>query len=53
MTSHSLIREAEGRRVSAGRLHQLGWPHFWLLSGILAGMVALVILVFFVRLWSA
>ena len=33
-------------------LLQLGWPHFWLLTGILAGMFALVVLVFFARLSS-
>jgi hypothetical protein len=26
-------------------LLQLGWPHFWLLSGILGGLLALVGLV--------
>jgi hypothetical protein len=33
-------------------LLRLGWPHFWLLAGILGGMVALVTLVFFAYLVS-
>ena len=47
MTAHGLVG-AEGRRVSD--LRQLGWAHFWLLSGILGGMLALVFFVFFVYL---
>jgi hypothetical protein len=51
VTAHSLTHEG-GRRSPAGRgsrngLLQLGWSHFWLLSGILGGMLALVVLVFF------
>jgi hypothetical protein len=44
-----------GRRSQAGGVHrhgllQLGWSHFWLLSGVLAGMIALVVLVLFAQL---
>jgi hypothetical protein len=45
-----------GRRSEAGGVHghgsllQLGWSHFWLLSGVLAGMIALVVLVLFAQL---
>jgi len=50
MTAHRLIYEA-GPRPPAGRVRngllQLGSPHFWLLAGILGGMLALVMLVFF------
>jgi hypothetical protein len=54
--SHSLI-QAEARRspvhrVNRNGLLQLGWFHFWLLAAILGGMIALVALVFFVRLVS-
>jgi hypothetical protein len=38
--------------VTTHRLLQLGWPHFWLLIGILGGMLALVALVFFAHLVS-
>lgn len=47
MTAHTLVHEEEPRRVSRGRLFQLGWHSFWLLGGILVGMLALVGLVFF------
>jgi hypothetical protein len=51
VTSHTLIHD-EARRPRAGRnsravLVQLGWPQFWLLAGILGGMLALVALVGF------
>ena len=45
-----------GRRSQAGGVHrnggllQLGWSHFWLLSGVLAGMIALVVLVLLAQL---
>lgn len=35
------------RRINGVGLTRLGWPHFWLLSGILGGMLGLVALVFF------
>ena len=41
------------RRAGGTRLVQLGWPHFWLLGSILAGMLALVALVFFVQLTAS
>lgn len=47
MTAHTLVHEEEPRRVSRGQMFQLGWPSFWLLGGILAGMLALVGLVLF------
>ena len=47
MTAHTLVHEEEGRRVSRGPLIQLGWPAFWLLGGILAGLVALAFLLLF------
>lgn len=47
MTTHTLVHEGESRRVSRGRLFQLGWPSFWLVGGILAGMLALIGFVFF------
>jgi len=53
VTAHSLIH-GRGRRSPArsarNGLLRLGWPHFWLLTGILGGMLALVALVFFARL---
>ena len=50
MTAHTLTHDARRRTESRGGLVQLGWPHFWLLAGILAGMLGLVALVFFARL---
>ena len=51
MAAHSLIhQEAQKppvRFVKKNGLIGLGWPHFWLLAGILGGMLALVALVFF------
>ena len=50
MTAHSLTHGG-GRRspahhpIASGPL-QLGWIHFWLLSGILFGMLALVVFLF-------
>jgi hypothetical protein len=43
MATHGVHAE---RRFPGG-LSQLGWPHFWLLSGILGGLLGLVILVLF------
>jgi hypothetical protein len=56
MTAHSLT-EKGWRRPSADRgtshpIVQLGWSHFWLLIGILGGMLGLVVLVFFAYLSS-
>lgn len=50
MTAHSLTHD-EGQRPLArhGRrngLLTLGWVHFWLLIGILGGILALIVLVF-------
>jgi hypothetical protein len=56
MTTHSLTheeaRKPPARRVVRNGLLQLGWPHFWLLAGILGGMIALVTLVFFASIVS-
>jgi hypothetical protein len=47
MTAPGSSRGARpSRGFDATALQQLGWPHFWLLSTILAGMLALVALVF-------
>jgi hypothetical protein len=56
MTAHTL-RQKEWRRRPAHRegrngVVQLGWSQFWLLIGILGGMLALVVLVFFAHLAS-
>jgi hypothetical protein len=56
MTAHSLSQK-EWRRLTAQRgtrngVLQLGWSHFWLLIGILGGMLGLVVLVFFAYLSS-
>lgn len=51
MSAHGVTR-AGGGSASRNGLLQLGWPHFWLLSGILGGMLALVALVFFAYLAS-
>lgn len=44
MTAHTSVHEEHAHRVH--RLFQLGWPSFWLLGVILAGMLALVAMVF-------
>lgn len=51
MTARTCIDGVAPRRVaSRNPLLQLGWPHFWLLSGILGVMLALVVLIFFTAL---
>ena len=45
MTAHHLTRTtgpAPSRRPIRNEVLQLGWPHFWLLTSILGGMLALV-----------
>jgi hypothetical protein len=49
MTAHSLPRHSS-RRASRNALLELGWPHYWLLTGILGGMLGLVVLLFFIQL---
>jgi hypothetical protein len=49
MTSHVLQRNGDRRRIG-NRLLRLGWNHYWLLAGVLATMVALVLLVLFAQL---
>jgi hypothetical protein len=43
-------RRSPARRASRNGLVQLGWPHFWLLAGILGGMVALFVGILFAHL---
>jgi hypothetical protein len=38
--------------MSRNGLLQLGWSHFWLLSGILFGMLALAVVAVFAHLSS-
>lgn len=52
MAAHSVMHERRQRRVSTDELSHLGWRHFWLLSGVLAGILAIVVLVLFMRLAS-
>lgn len=47
MTAHLLAHHEERRHRQGGDgLIQLRWSDFWLLAGILGGMLALVALVF-------
>lgn len=39
-------RRSPARRAGTNGLLQLGWPHFWLLSSILAGIMGLIAFVF-------
>lgn len=49
MTARVVAAQRARARVGNGiSLLRLGWAHFWLLSGILGGMLGLVALVFFV-----
>jgi len=56
MTSHSLSqkgwRRPPARYGNRNGVIQLGWSHFWLLIGILGGMLGLVVLMFFAYLSS-
>jgi hypothetical protein len=56
VSAHSLTHQeavkAPARSVRRNGLVALGWPQFWLLAGILGGMLALVALVYFVALVS-
>jgi hypothetical protein len=53
MTRHALTHERQpDRRVNRNGLLQLGWPHFWLLIGILGGTLGLVVLILFAHLSS-
>jgi hypothetical protein len=45
--THQEARRPAARQASRNGLLQLGWPHYWMLTGILGGMLALVALVFF------
>jgi hypothetical protein len=50
MASPALTHEEARRRPVAQRrrngLLQLSWPHYWLLAGVLGGILGLVALVF-------
>ena len=50
MTAHGLshddVAPSRSRDVTRNGLLQLGWPHFWLLTGILGSMLALFVLIF-------
>jgi hypothetical protein len=52
MASDAPIHGSSGFRQGRKELVRLGWTHFWLLGGILGGMLALVLLVFYVHLAS-
>lgn len=57
MASHALTHEEARRGPARSRrrngLLQLGWPHYWLLVGVLGGILSLVAMVFLmVRLTS-
>jgi hypothetical protein len=55
VAAHTLIHE--GRKPVRGPrrngLQQLGWFHFWLLSAILGGMLALTAMVFLLQAWGS
>ena len=57
MTSHGLVHEEAQRPrmrpLTRNGLVKLGWPHFWLLSAILGGMLGLVALVYLASYVSA
>jgi hypothetical protein len=51
MASPALTHEHAGRPIRRRRgngLLQLSWPHYWLLTAILGGMLALVALAFLI-----
>jgi hypothetical protein len=56
MTAHSLSakgwRRPATHRGNRNEVLQLGWSHFWLLIGILGGMLGLVVMMFFAYLSS-
>jgi hypothetical protein len=49
MSAHGLLDDdaapSPPRHVRRNGLLQLGWPHFWLLTGILGGTLALLVLI--------
>jgi hypothetical protein len=47
---HESARRAPAAAVRRNGLLQLGMPHFWLLSSILGGIIAIVIVVLFASL---
>jgi hypothetical protein len=53
MSAQTLAHDEPRPPVRRSALLQLGWLHFWALTGILGGMLALVALVFLIasRVW--
>ena len=49
---HDQGRSSRVDQMSRNGLLQLGWPHFWLFSSILAGILAIAIVVIFAHLSS-
>ena len=53
MSLHTLVhdeaRRPPVRRIRRSSILQLGWLHFWMLAGILGGILALVAMVFAVQ----
>jgi hypothetical protein len=51
MSAHGWIHDdaarSPSRHVRRNGLLQLGWPHFWLLTGILGSTLALLVLILF------
>ncbi len=52
VATHHGERQFPRRRATRNGLVQLGWLHFWLLTCILGGMLALVGLAFLAQIWS-
>ena len=54
MAAHTLIhdeaRRSPVRRPRRNGILQLGWFHFWMLTGILGGLLGLVAMVFAVQI---
>jgi hypothetical protein len=50
MAAHTLVHEERRRRTVMPARFELGWPQFWLLAGILGGILAVVVLVLFAYL---
>ena len=46
MAAHTLSEKTFRRTSASGAVVQLGWSHFWLLIGVLSGILGLVGVVF-------
>jgi hypothetical protein len=56
VAAHTLTHEGRKplpRGPGRNGLQQLGWFHFWLLSAILGGMLALTAMVFLLQTWGS